>query len=172
MRIDQGKVVLPHAGVTLDLPYTQLGKQSLEYDKLTETFFVSGLTGYSSAFNPAIDVIQQFDTSGKPLMEMYPLWGRSELMQATANGQLWNADDSGNLNIRDIRSGLVLETIVEAHQGHITALEQLNERAVITASSNGTIKIWRTDIPSGNFRLNTVSTQLDQVLVKQKIKTE
>ena len=169
VRIDQGKVVLPHAGVTLDLPYTQLGKQSLEYDKLTETFFVSGLTGYSSAFNPAIDVIQQFDTSGKPLMEMYPLWGRSELMQATPNGQLWNADDSGNLNIRDIRSGLVLETIVEAHQGHITALEQLNERAVITASSNGTIKIWRTDIPSGNFRLNTVSTQLDQVLVKPDI---
>lgn len=150
VQLNRGVFALPHLDKELDLPFYGAMTNALALAADGQSFFVSGLTGYSAAYNPAIKMIQQFDLNGEPLQEMEPQWNDSSVMLATTNGQLWSGNKSGDLVIRDISSGLILETI-SAHQGSIVDMIQLNPETIVTASTDGAVKLWRLDLPNGKF---------------------
>ena len=150
VRLNRGIFALPHLGKELDLPFHGAATDSLALAADGRSFFVSNLMGYSLAYNPAIKMIQQFDLNGEPVQEMEAEWSDSQVMLATSNDQLWSGSKSGDLVIRDIKSGLILESIA-AHQGSIVDIVQLNADTMVTASTDGAVKLWRLDVPNGKF---------------------
>ena len=147
-RLNYGQFALPHLDKTLDLPYNGGFGSALTYDAASQSFFVSGLYGYSTAFNSAIEVIQRFSIEGIPLQEMQPEWGEVSMMLPALNGELWSGDKSGDITIRDINSGLITDRF-SAHQGIVTDIKQINPHMIATASNDGSVKLWRTDMTSG-----------------------
>ncbi|MBE9540479.1 MAG: caspase family protein [Proteobacteria bacterium] len=150
-RLNHGVFTLPHLDKTLELPYAGGASKAMAFDPQSNSFFVSGLYGYSAVFNPAIEVIQRFSTRGVPTMEMSPRWGETRSMAVATNGELWSATNDGGIIIRDIESGLVKEEY-SAHSASITKIHQLDKNTMVTAASDGTLKMWRLDIPAGKYR--------------------
>ncbi len=151
-RLNHGVFSLPHINKTLKLPYYGgTANNSIVYNKKTRSFFVSGLTGVSKAFNQNIEIIQQYSTDGMPINEMEPLWSNSHIMTLSNTNELWSGTSAGEIIIRDISSGLIKEKF-QAHEGIITNIMQLDENIMTTSSSDGTIKLWRLDITNGKFK--------------------
>lgn len=150
-QMSNGYFYLPHAKKSLKLPFYSSGAyRSITYDQHSQTFFVSGLTGTNPIYNNAIEITQQYDVKGNLINEMNPLWISNSVLLSHSNGELWSGTQQGDIVIWDKRSGLVKERF-KAHDGIITQVIELEDEKVITASTDGTIKIWRSDIPMGKF---------------------
>ncbi|RDH84096.1 MAG: hypothetical protein DIZ80_08160 [endosymbiont of Galathealinum brachiosum] len=151
-RLNKGIFSLPHNNKTLDLPYYNASaKNSILFDRNSNTFFVSGLRGNTPYFNANIEVIQQFSIMGDEINEMMPIWADNNVIASSENGELWSGTSSGKIIIRDISSGLIKEEIY-AHDGKITNILSLNKNTMVTAATDGTIKLWRLDITNGMFK--------------------
>ena len=150
-RLNRGVFALPHLGKSLELPYAGTTSNAMVFDPRSNSFFVSGLYGYSAAYNTAIEVIQRFSSEGVPTMEMSPLWGETMSMAVATNGDLWSATNDGGVVIRDIESGLVKEEY-SAHNASITKMHQLDRNTMVTGASDGTLKMWRLDVPAGKYK--------------------
>ncbi|WP_413700590.1 hypothetical protein ACLKMH_01485 [Psychromonas sp. KJ10-10] len=139
----KGKFELPHSNKILSLPYYGASaKRSITYSEYLKQFFVSGLVGYSKAFNPNIPMIQAFNKSGERVMEMYPVWNKIEMMQTNTNNELWAGTETGEIIIFDIRSGLIKERISKAHLRSIKDIKQYDQGRMLSSGADGAVKLW------------------------------
>jgi hypothetical protein len=139
----QGKFELPHINKILSLPYYGAqAKRSITYSESLKQFFVSGLIGYSSAFNPNIPMIQAFNESGDTVMEMFPVWNKIEMMQTNTHNELWAGTQSGEIIIFDILSGLIKERISKAHLKSLKDIKQYDQGRMLSSGADGSVKLW------------------------------
>jgi len=168
-RLNRGVIALPHLDKKMDLPfYGAEAKKSMTFDPKTNSFFVSGLRDNTGFFNDSIEVTQQYATTGEHILTMEPLWQKNHTLTTTTTGQLWSGTQSGEIIIREIKSGLTLEEF-PAHKGRITDIKQLDDNTMVSSASDGTVKLWRLDIPNGKFLNSQQPSLLQTVVIKKDI---
>lgn len=149
-RLNGGKFALPHLNKTINPNYVSVGPDSVLVDKPSKTFFIGGLTDTSGKFNSAIPLIKQFTFEGDEVKAMEPDWSEDSSRYIARNGQLWTGSKSGDIIIRNIDSGLIVEHF-QGHKGKISDLTQLDDNTMVSSSSDGTVKLWRLDAKEANL---------------------
>ncbi|MGH1372085.1 MAG: caspase family protein [Cellvibrionaceae bacterium] len=166
LQLEEGQFFLPHINKTLLLNYASAPTKALVNFGDDRGFLVAGLLDDTGHFNSAIPLMHHYDNEGQFLKVFEPSWGRAVSHYVTENGQLWSGTKDGNITVRDLDTGLILEDF-SPHQGRIADIVELDGGIVATGSLDGTIKLWRTDVPSPRF-LHAKQGQA-QVLVKPEI---
>lgn len=166
LQLSKGNFFLPHTNKTLSLNYASAPTKALVNLGDDRGFLVAGLLDDTGHFNSAIPLMHHYDNEGRFIKVFEPSWGNAVSHYATGNGQLWSGTKDGNITVRDLDTGLILEDF-SPHQGRVSDIVELDGGIVATGSLDGTIKLWRTDVPSPRF-LHAKQGQA-QVLVKSEI---
>lgn len=157
-RMDYAKIALPHIGKTIQSSYSNAPHDALLKVSDSGDFLVSGSREDEGGFyNPDIPLVVRYDSNGNQKDVLAPTWNTQTLMYTPDNKYLWEADKEGNILVKSLISGSVIEQF-PAHQGEITSINQLRDGVIMTTSTDGTIKLWHEKIHYLDFKSSDLST--------------
>ncbi len=139
-----GRLLLPNHAKELKAGYVNAPYSALISDGIENGFIATGLSEMDNFYNASIPLISRFNAKGEKVDTFEANWGTTTAQLVTDNKQLWLGDEKGSITVRNMASGTITENF-RAHNGQVTAMLELDNNLIVSASAMGEIKFWRPD---------------------------